>query len=187
MSLELHLIGTMHFDKKGPERLRKFLDWIKPDIIALEIRNNQTELVKKMILKYTFEQRTAFEYSKGAAAEIVNIDLPLSCLDPLSKRRNETENIRRIMERSKALTQEEIELKYDTPGNPHPYGELCARECFMAAALEKMTGVVVFPVGVSHIFADHSSNLYGLLSHLNPSRYKLYQADSLSMPLAATS
>jgi hypothetical protein len=32
----LYLVGTNHLDLKGPERLRKFLDFVRPDVIGVE-------------------------------------------------------------------------------------------------------------------------------------------------------
>jgi len=49
----LYLVGTIHWDLEGPERLRKFLGFVRPNSICLE---SSDELVKK-----TLEDRVAIK------------------------------------------------------------------------------------------------------------------------------
>ena len=79
----LYLLGTIHNDIKGPERLRKFLDFTKPMSIAIEIDEERAKRIVEcynesirelkeyeLILKYlkgkeTFHKISEYIYMKG--------------------------------------------------------------------------------------------------------------------------
>src|SRR3989344_2116944 len=59
----LYLIGTVHWDLKGPERLRKFLGFVRPGYICLEASNQTIERVlsDRELIKTEMEKSKQFD------------------------------------------------------------------------------------------------------------------------------
>lgn len=60
--VHLYLVGTHHLDLKGPERLRKFLDWTKPDTIGIEISSKG---VRKADINHAIYSSTVGQFLLG--------------------------------------------------------------------------------------------------------------------------
>lgn len=51
MAKNLNLIGLAHWDFKGPERLYRLLNYLKPEVISLEIDERRVETIKKIAIQ----------------------------------------------------------------------------------------------------------------------------------------
>lgn len=67
MGKELHLVGTMHLDPKGPERLRNALEIIKPKLVTIELEKiffnkNKVEGSNAEIKNTLYQARRILEF-----------------------------------------------------------------------------------------------------------------------------
>lgn len=193
MSLELNLVGENHCDPRYSERVIEFLDCFKPDIAAFESDRIYHYYTHPELLNYC--KNTGIKFK--SIDLVTNIHSLMILLDnPFGKSwrdlifdkslmRSE-EEIRRLLSKKsydKELYYEPLERMHRDPSY-NSFIDLIVksalRERLMSWSLRRVKeGSITAFVGVGHL-----DSIQNHLRDLNPNKYFLYEADSLSKPQA---
>lgn len=204
MSLELYLIGTLHYDFRGPARLQKIFPIISPDIISVEY-DQQTvirlDFIERCKLSAEGMQSLVAHFCRSGDynPETVRQFIPILDFeyfvakeycrqkqkplifsdlgDPFISQ----QHLHYALSNPPEQLQQGIETTYQNPYfvvPPEMVPNLLKRDAYTETLLRSLSGRVIHLSGAAHLFGNYH-NLYERLRDLNPTRIMLNQADYL--------
>lgn len=204
MPLELYLVGTIHPDLQGPQRLQRLLPRISPDVVSVEF-DQQTAIQLDQLQQYKqspqgmqaladhwcgkgnynpenarqFISLLGFEYF--VSKEYCRQQNKLLIFSDLGDTKLAEQHLQYALSNSLETIRQQTEITYQNPVIEVPVEHipnLMRRDAYTETILRALSGKVLHIAGAWHLSGNYH-NLYERLRDLNPIRIMLNQADHI--------